>query len=108
MSAAAKSQKQAMYVVTKDERLWLLNVQRKLYAQSQKEPSYVFQKLWGLVTDPQNLRIAFARVNRNRGRRTAGVDRVTVRQVLHLGVDRFLEQLREELRSGAFRPRPAR
>lgn len=55
MSAAAKSQEQAMYVVTQDDRLWLLNAQRKLHAQSQQHPDYVFEKLWGLVTDPRNL-----------------------------------------------------
>jgi len=108
MSAAAKSQEQAMYVVTKDDRLWLLNVQRKLHAQSWQQPGYIFEKLWGLVTDPRNLRIAFARVNRNRGRRTGGVDRITVRQVLRSGVDPFLQQVREDLRAGVFRPSPVR
>jgi RNA-directed DNA polymerase len=108
MNAAAKSQGQAMYVVTKDERLWLLSAQRKLHAQSREHPSYVFEKLWGLVTDPRNLRIAFARVNRNRGRRTGGIDRVTVHHVLQSGVDAFLQQIREELRAGTFRPSPVR
>ena len=108
MSAAAKSQGQTMYVVSKDDRLWLLSAQRKLHAQSREHPSYVFEKLWGLVTDPRNLRIAFARVNRNRGRRTAGIDRVTVRQLLRSGVGPFLQQLREDLRAGVFRPSPAR
>jgi hypothetical protein len=39
MSAAAKSQAQAMYVVTRDDRLWLLNVQRKLHARS-RQPDF--------------------------------------------------------------------
>jgi RNA-directed DNA polymerase len=108
MSAVAKSQEQAMYVVTKDDSLWLLNAQRKLHAQSRQHPDYVFEKLWGLVTDPRNLRIAFARVHRNRGRRTAGIDRVTVRQVLRSGVGPFLQQVREDLRAGVFRPSPVR
>jgi hypothetical protein len=34
MSTAVKSQGQAMYVATKDDRPWPLNVQRKLYARS--------------------------------------------------------------------------
>jgi len=97
-----------MYVVTKDDRLWLLNAQRKLHAQSRQHPDYVFEKLWGLVTDPRNLRIAFARVHRNRGRRTAGIDRVTVRQVLRSGAEPFLQQVREDLRAGVFRPSPVR
>jgi group II intron reverse transcriptase/maturase len=108
MSAAAESLGKAMYVATKDDRLWLQSVQRKLYARSQENPDYVFEKLWGLVTDPRNLRIALARVHRNRGARTAGIDRITVRQVLRSGVESFVEQVRKDLRGGTFRPKPVR
>ena len=82
MSAALGSLEQAMYVVTKEDTLWLQNVQRALHTRSKEHLGYVFEKLWGLVTDLRNLRIAFARVQRNRGARTAGIDRVTVRKVL--------------------------
>jgi len=85
-----------MYVTFIGDRRWLLNEQRKLYARSRENPDYVFRKLWGLVTDPRNLRVALARVNRNRGRRTAGVDRVTVRMVLAGGVKAFIDGLRKE------------
>ena len=108
MGAAAESLGQATYVATKDDRLWLLNVQRKLYTRSRENSIYVFEKLWGLVTDPRNLRIAFARVQRNRGARTGGVDRVTVRQVLKTGIEPFLAEIREDLRAGSFRPKPVR
>ena len=104
MSAAAESQGKAMYVASRDDRLWLLNVQRKLYARSWEHPDTSFQKLWGLITDPRNLRIALERVRRNRGARTAGIDRVTVRQVLHAGSEPFVADLRAELRRGDFRP----
>lgn len=97
-----------MYVVSEGDRLWLLNVQRKLHARSQGQPAYVFEKLWGLITDPRNLRTALGRVSRNRGARTAGVDRITVRRVLHDGAEFALEQLRKALREGRFRPRPVR
>jgi retron-type reverse transcriptase len=69
---------------------------------------YVFCKLWGLVTDERNLRIAVARVTRNRGSRTAGVDGLTMRKVLINGVDAFVADARAELRSGAYRPSPVR
>ena len=98
----------AMYVASEDDRLWLQSVQRKLYARSRERPDYVFEKLWGLVTDPRNLRIALARVQRNRGARTAGVDGITVRKALRLGDARFLEEIRKELRAGTHRPMPAR
>lgn len=108
MSTAVKSQAQAMYVATKDDRLWLLNVQRKLYARSQQQPDYVFEKLWGLVTDPRNLRIALGRVQRNRGARTAGVDGVTVMKALRNGSAQFVDQIRKDLRGATFRPAPVR
>src|SRR6185312_1725960 len=97
-----------MYIATEDDRLWLQSVQRKLYARSRDNPDYRFDELWGLVTDPRNLRMAFARVQRNRGARSAGVDRVTVRKVVHQGVEQFLVAIRKDLRDGAFRPNPVR
>ena len=108
MRAARGSLGQAMYVATKEDTLWLQNVQRALHTRSKEHPDYVFEKLWGLVTDLRNLRIAFARVQRNRGARTAGIDRVTVRQVLQSGVMPFLDEIRKDLRGGTFRPAPVR
>jgi RNA-directed DNA polymerase len=97
-----------MYIATEDDRLWLQSVQRKLYAQSGKDPAYRFAELWGLVTDPRNLRTAFARVQRNRGARSAGIDRITVRKVIQQGVESFLDAIREDLRVGRFHPSPVR
>lgn len=97
-----------MYIATEDDRLWLQSVRRKLYARSRDNPDYRFEALWGLVTDPRNLRMAFVRVQRNRGARSAGVDRMTVRRVLHEGVEPFLVAIRTALRDGSFRPSPVR
>lgn len=98
-----------MYVAPASDKEWLRNVQRKLHQQSHLELDYVFRKLWGLVTDLRNLRTAFARVARNRGRRTAGVDGMTVYQLVKGdGVERFLEDLREALRRRQYQPSPAR
>ena len=108
MSAAVLTLGQATYVASKDDHLWLLNVQRKLHAQSRDHLDYVFEKLWGLITDLRNLRIAFVRVRRNRGARSPGVDRITVRQILTHGVEPFLAEIRNDLRAGTFRPMPVR
>jgi group II intron reverse transcriptase/maturase len=105
---AARSLGKAVYIVTEDDRLWLQSVQRRLYARSRETPDYVFEELWGLVTDLRNLRTAFSRVHGNRGARTSGIDRVTVRKVVERGVEPFLVAIREELRSGLFRPSPVR
>jgi retron-type reverse transcriptase len=80
--------RKAMYVATELDSSWLQTEQRRLYERSWCHPDYVFRKLWGLVTDPRNLRMAIARVARNRGARTAGVDGVTVRKLLSLGSTR--------------------
>jgi len=98
----------ATYVASQLDLSWLQNEQRKLYARSMQSAGYVFHKLWGLVTDPRNLRLALARVARNKGRRTAGVDGITVAKVLLKGVDEFVEALRAELRSGPYRPSAVR
>lgn len=97
-----------MYVVTKEDTLWLQNVQYVLYTRSKEHLGYVFEKPWDLVTDPRNFRIALARVQRNRGARTVGIDRVTVRQVLQSGVMPFLDEIRKDLRGGTRRPAPGR
>lgn len=96
-----------MYVAPRSDWDWLRIEQRKLYTRSEKQVDYVFRKLWGLVTDARNLRMALARVAGNRGRRTAGVDGITVGKVAKRA-DTFIAELRSELRSGAYRPMPVR
>jgi hypothetical protein len=108
MSTALKPLGKATYVATTLEREWLQIEQRKLYARSSDDRSYVFRKLWGLITDPRNLSVAFAGIAANRGKRTAGVDRITVRQIMARGADAFLVGLRSELRMGGYRPSPVR
>ena len=109
MSTTPKPQGKATYVASRSDKEWLLSVQRMLYRQSWENPDYVFRKLWGFIADPRNLRTAFARVSRNKGRRTAGVDGITVRKILStIGDEAFVAQTRAELRSGAYRPSPVR
>lgn len=98
--------------VDSDERadeVWLLGIQRKLYQWSKANPEGCYRDLWSWVTDPRNLRCAWRRVARNRGARSAGVDGKTVACIdLDLGREVFLDGLRDELRSGRFRPSPCR
>jgi RNA-directed DNA polymerase len=108
MGTATKPPGKAMYVASQSDKDWLRTEQRKLYRRSHENLDYVFRKLWGMVTDPRNLRMAVARVARNRGRRTAGVDGVTVKNALSGGVDALVAEARAELRSGAYRPSPVR
>ncbi|WP_437751221.1 reverse transcriptase domain-containing protein [Sorangium sp. So ce1389] len=107
-SGSTMPQGKATYVASEADLAWLLSKQRALHARSAENPGYTYRKLWGLVTDPANLRAAFLRVARNRGSRTGGVDRMTVRQVMAKGVDTFLSGLRSELRAGTYGPSPVR
>lgn len=82
MSTRSMPQGKATYVASKADQHWLLSEQEKLYTRSWEDPQYTFRKLWGLITDLRNLRCALMRVSKNKGSRTAGVDRVTVRSIL--------------------------
>jgi RNA-directed DNA polymerase len=87
----------------------VLHVQRKLHEWASKDAERRFCDLWNLVTDPATLRVAWFRVRRNRGSRTAGVDAWTRSYVERvLGVEQFLSELRSELREGRYRPLPVR
>lgn len=88
---------------------WILSVQRKLYQWSKANPEDAWRDMWGWLTDPRMLRHAWRRVASNRGRRSAGIDGMTVGNIQKgIGELRFLERLQAELRSGAYRPSPSR
>ena len=86
----------------------VLYYQRKLHEWASDDAERRFCDLWNLVCDPATLVVAWSRVSRNRGSRTAGVDAATRRHVEARGVEQFLRELRGELRAGTFRPLPVR
>ncbi len=87
----------------------VLGIQRKLHKWASDDPNRRFKDLHNLVCDPATLMMAWLRVRSNRGSRSAGVDGQTARHVeQQVGVQRFLDGLREELRSGSFRPLPVK
>jgi RNA-directed DNA polymerase len=86
----------------------VLHYQRKLHEWASNDAERRFHDLWNLVCDPATLVVAWSRVSRNRGSRTAGVDAATRRHVEARGGEQFLSELREELRAGTFRPLPVR
>ena len=57
---------------------WLLSVQCKLYQWSRTHPEDSYRDVWNWITDIRNLRCAWRKIALNRGRRTAGVDGMTV------------------------------
>jgi RNA-directed DNA polymerase len=80
-------------------------MQTELHRWATEDPGRCFGGLFNLVYDPAFLVVAWERVSTNKGARTAGVDKATAAQVeTRLGVEMFLGQLRDALKSSEFRP----
>ncbi len=80
-------------------------MQTKLYRWATEDHGRRFGDLFNLVYDPAFLVHAWERVSTNKGAGTAGVDRATVAKVeTWVGVEAFLGQLRDSLKSGEFSP----
>jgi RNA-directed DNA polymerase len=84
-------------------------MQAKLHHWAAADPGRRFDDLFNLVYDPATLVMAFDRVAGNRGANTPGVDGLRVADVEErIGVPGFVEDLRAQLKTGAFRPLPVR
>lgn len=89
---------------------FVLNMQRKLYRWSQSEKHKKFSDLFNLIYDRRTLESAWLRLSQNKGSNTPGTDGLTRRKIEDRedGVSGFLEELRNELRQGTYRPEPVR
>ncbi len=84
-------------------------MQTKLHRWAGDDASRRFGDLFNLVYSPAFLVVAWQRVSSSKGARTAGVDGLTVAQVVTgAGVEAFLDQIRTAVRSGRFEPAPVR
>jgi RNA-directed DNA polymerase len=81
-------------------------LQRALWAAAKQSKDRRFHALYDRIYRGDVLWEAWERVRKNKG--AAGVDRVTLVAVEDYGVDRMLRELRHDLRSGRYRPAPAR
>ncbi|MBV8348861.1 MAG: group II intron reverse transcriptase/maturase [Mycolicibacterium sp.] len=81
-------------------------LQRALWAAAKQSSGRRFHALYDRVYRGDVLWEAWERVHENRG--AAGVDRITLAAVEDYGVDRMLRELRRDLRTGVYRPAPAR
>jgi RNA-directed DNA polymerase len=81
--------------------LRLQNWRAKLRAKAKQEKRYRFYSLSGLVSDPETLREAWARVRANGGK--PGVDGVSIEQIEKEGEKAFLEGLARELQEKTYR-----
>jgi RNA-directed DNA polymerase len=85
----------------------VLRIQTKLHQWATDDAGRRFDDLFNLVCDPAFLVVAWARVRGNRGKRSAGVDRVRPDAVF-AAEEWFLPALREDLKARRFAPLPVR
>ena len=88
----------------------VLSMQAKLHRWAAADGGRRFDDVFNLVADPCFLVTAWERVRENRGAKTAGVDRATVRSIEQSadGAEGFLEDLRAQLKARSFVPAPVR
>ena len=87
----------------------VLGMQAKLHLWAVRDPGRRFDDLYNLVCDPAFLVVAWDRVRRNKGARTAGVDGVSPRSIVAEGdVAGFLADARAQLKARVFTPLPVR
>ncbi len=82
-------------------------MQRKLAAWSTADPQFRADRLLRLIAEPDWLAEAARITLRSKGSKTPGVDGVVGKQI-EADLPAFLQQLREELLQGTYRPAPAR
>jgi group II intron reverse transcriptase/maturase len=81
-------------------------LQRVLYRCAKQDRDRRFHALYDKVARSDVLWKAWGEVRANRG--AAGVDGVTIGDVVRSGVSGFLDELAKQLRAGTYRPRPLR
>src|SRR6202030_2431167 len=84
----------------------LQDLRRRLYVKAKAEPSWRFWGLYSHVCKPETLRAAYELAKQNDG--APGTDGVTFEAIEVDGVERFLDQLREELVQRCYRPQRPR
>ena len=84
-------------------------MQTKLHRWAGEDSSRRFGDLFNLVYDPAFLVHAWERVSTNKGAQTAGIDKATAAMIeTWVGVEVFLSQIRDSLKSGEFGPAEVR
>ena len=84
----------------------LQDLRRSLYVKAKAEPSWRFWGLYVHVCKKETLREAYALAKKNNG--APGVDGVTFEAIEAQGVEKFLDQIRDELIERTYVPLPAR
>src|SRR5690606_31435464 len=78
-------------------------LQRRLWTAAKRSPDRRFHALYDRIFRRDVLEEAWKRVRRNKG--AAGVDEQTLAELERYGVERFLEEIEAELKTGSYRPK---
>lgn len=88
------------------ERTNVRRFQNALWTTAKQQPERKFPKLFDRMTQRHVLSEAWRRVRANHG--AAGVDGDTIKAIEERGVDQFIDELRADLLSGRYKPKPVR
>ncbi len=80
----------------------LQDLRQRIYDQAKAEPTWRFWGLYVHICKMETLRAAYKMTKANQG--APGLDGVTLEAIEESGVEAFLEQVRNELISGTYRP----
>lgn len=76
----------------------------KLYAESQK--GKIFQNLMEIISSPENIRLAYRNIKRNRGSNTGGTDKATIKDIQSIPTDKYVEIVQRKL--SYYKPKPVK
>jgi len=87
----------------------ITKAQRSLAIKAEYNKQHRFDHLYRLICLEEWIEYALKIALSNKGSRTAGIDGVTRRELAsQTAKDRMIQEIRQELRDGSFRPRPVR
>ena len=84
----------------------LQELRRRIYRKTKSDKSHRFWGLFVHITKMETLKESYRSAKRNRG--APGIDRQSFADVEASGLDAFLAEIREELVSGRYKPKPNR
>lgn len=84
----------------------LQELRRRIYRKAKSEKTHRFWGLWVHITKPETLMAAYRQAKKNGG--APGLDGQSFTAIEAYGLDRFLDDLRDDLQTGRYQPQPNR
>ena len=76
----------------------------KLYADSQK--GKIFDSLMEIIAQPENIKLAYRNIKRNKGSNTSGTDDCTIEDIKQIPTDKYVEMVQRKLKF--YQPKPVK